>query len=93
MLDLDYVSRLDGAPVTKLETLVPLSEDELLNGLAVDLGGRILQVLVMDQVEAARGYDTGDGDEDDMGVVGGGSLPGDRLGHEMHEQDQMVKGE
>ena len=46
-LDLDNVSSLYAAPITDLETLVPLGKDKLLDGLRVDFLSRLFQLLVM----------------------------------------------
>ena len=63
-LYLDNVARLNAAPVTDLETLVPLRKDELLHWLAVHLLRCLLELLVVEQVEAACRDDTGAGNED-----------------------------
>ena len=46
-----------------------LREDKLLHGLAVYFFSGLLQFLVVEQVQAAGGYDARDGDEEDVGVV------------------------
>ena len=83
--NLNYVTGLDAAPVGDLEALVALGEDEFLEGLAVDFLSRLLQFLVVEEVEAACGDDGGDSDENDMRVVGCLTLARDGLRAEMDE--------
>ena len=90
-LYLDDVARLNAAPVTDLETLVPLRKDELLHRLAVDLLRGLLELLVMEKIEAACRDNTRTGNEDHVGVVLCLALPRDHLRAEVHQQNHVVK--
>ena len=90
-LDLDDVSSLDAAPVRDLETLVALGKDELLKRLAVDLFSRLLQLFVVEEVEAAGGDDGGHRDEDHVRIVRRLALPRDRLRAEVDQQDHVIE--
>ena len=68
-LNLDYVTSLDTTPVTDLETLVALGEDEFFDWFTVDFLSRLFEFFVVEHVQAACGDDTCHGDKDDVGVV------------------------
>ena len=68
-----------------------LGEDKFLNGFAVDFFSCLLQLLVVKEIEAASRNDTGDGDEDDVGVVRSFALARDGLRAEMDQQYHVIE--
>ena len=68
-LDLDYVTRLDTAPVADLETFVPLRKYKLFHRFAIDFFCGLFQLFVMKEIQAASGYDTGNCDKENMGII------------------------
>jgi len=90
-LDLDNVARLDAPPVRDLEALVALGEDELLHWLAIDLLSGLLELFVVEEVEAASGNDGGHRNENHVRVVCRLALPRDRLRAEVNQQDHVIE--
>ena len=90
-LDLYNISSLDAAPVGNLEAFVPLGKDEFFHRLTIHFLSSLLEFLVMQQVEAACGHDTGNCYEGHMRVVSSVSLARDSLRAEVHQQNHMIK--